>query len=145
MRRLLRILVALLLAGLMCLLLVCWSTGIWSYRQLEVYQAMSRECHPVWHDLWNGRIREGDDIERVIERTTPRLVERHGPFVDAVYQVGFTGLSITAIDGRVVSASSASCTWSWVFFDGMSDRERADWAASTSVHLEKRWKEREKE
>jgi hypothetical protein len=94
---------------------------------------MSRECHPVWKDLHWGRIQPGQDVEEVIAATKPARVERYGEFVRLNYQEGlyFTGVTITAKNGRLASAVAWSCTWNRVFFDELT---REDWAAYSAAY-----------
>jgi hypothetical protein len=105
---------------------------------------MRRECHPVWRDLHTGRIKAGDDIEGVIWRTYPPHVEKFENVTMLSYPpAGFTVVSITAKDGRIVSACAASCTWSKVFFDTWdADDCNAFWTRY-SAHLEAKRRARE--
>jgi hypothetical protein len=110
-----------------------WYFRVWSWRDLQIYQAMSSECHPVWRDLHWGRIHSGQDVEEIIEGTNPVRVERYGAFVRLNYQKGlcFTGVTITSKDGRVASAAAWSCTWNRVFFDELTED---DWKAYSDAY-----------
>jgi len=101
---------------------------IWNGRDFQVYQAMSRECHPVWRDLYWRRILPGQEVEDVIARTKPLGVRRFANFIELSYQEGlcFTGVTIYARDGKLVAASAWSCTWDRLFFDTLTPE---DWQA----------------
>src|SRR5262245_44000247 len=103
---------------------LAWYTRTWTYRDYVSIEGMRRECHPVWRDLFWRRIGPGQDVEAVIAATKPIKVTRYGEFVDLTYQVGFTGLGITAKNGKLISASAASCCWSRTFFDEMTANDR---------------------
>ena len=120
-----------LLASLALCAGVAWYFGVWSWRDAEIYREMSKECHPIWNDLHSGRIRAGQDVEELITATRPSRVERYGEFVRLNYYknfdpsergvFGFTGVSITARSGKLVSGAAASCGWSRVFFDELKE------------------------
>ena len=117
-----------LVAG--CLLLTCWHFGVWSWTDWQIYQEMSRECHPVWKDLYAGRIYQGQPVEEAIASCGPVRVERFENFVLLEVQESgreglcFTGITIIAKDGRLVHAGAWSCTWQRTFFDGWSAAEQ---------------------
>lgn len=115
---------------------------------MQVYQMMSRECHPVWQDLHWGRVHVGQDVEDVIEATAPVSVERIGAFVLLNYQGGdgllhFTGVTITAKNGRLAGAAAWSCTWDRVFFDELTQEDRQAFADAYKAHRQPLKKERE--
>ena len=68
----------LILLLLLPLLTLAWRFRIWSWRDYQIYQAMSHECHPVWEDLYWGRIRSGQDLDEVIAATAPVQVDATG-------------------------------------------------------------------
>src|SRR5262249_6069587 len=105
--------VGLVLVPLVIVTACAWYFRIWSWRDLQVYRMMSREGRPVWQDLHWGRVHSGQDVEEVIAATKPVGVERYGEFVRLNYQEGlcFTGVTITAKNGRLASAAAWSCTW----------------------------------
>jgi hypothetical protein len=113
-------------------------------RKRQIYEAMSWECHPVWRDLDAGRIRAGQALEGVIERTHPVRVEH---FEDVTFlhyhSPGFTGLTIVAKKGRLVSAGASSCTWNWTFFDTWSVVEWEAFSKRYVEHLERIWNARQ--
>ena len=120
-------------AGLLLVLLAvatasAWYFRVWSWPDLRAYQGMSQECHPVWRELHWGRIHAGQDVEEVIAATKPVRVERYGEYVRLSYQEGlsFTGITITAKNGRLASAAAGSCTWDRVFFNELT---HDDWKA----------------
>ena len=99
---------------------------ILSWHDWKVYQAMQRECHPVWAEFHFGRTYAGQDVEEVITRTRPVKVERFGEFVLLEYQGrSWTGVTATALRGRMTTATAWSCTWRRVFFDTFTEQERA--------------------
>lgn len=113
----------------------------WAWREYVAYYAMSRECHPVWSDLYWGRIQAGDDVESVILRTQPPVVERFGNYVALSYEdpkagLHFTGLRILARDGKLVGAAAWSCTWSRTFFDRFTEEDRRACDAAYRARLE---------
>lgn len=130
-------------AVLACILtlLTCWHHNVWSWRDWEIYEQMSLECHPVWRDLNAGRIKPGDDIQRVIWRTKPSRVENLEDVTMLSYpEAGFTIVGITAKDGRVVSAGAASCTWNKTFFDTWDKTDQDEFQKRYSAHLNARWR-----
>jgi hypothetical protein len=87
-KRWLQVSTGLVLVLLIAVLSCAWYFRVWSWRDLQVYQMMSRECHPVWQELHWGRLHAGQDVEEVIAATKPVRVERHGEFVQLDYQGG---------------------------------------------------------
>jgi hypothetical protein len=102
---------------------------------------MSIECHPVWRDLNARRIKPGDEIQAVIWRTKPMRVEKFEDVTMLSYQMGFTGVQITAKDGKVVSAGAGSCTWDKPFFDTWDKANQDEFWRRYSAHQTARWKE----
>ncbi len=131
-----------LFALLLATLAAAYSFRIWSWRDFRDYLAMSHECHTVWKDLHYGDILPGQDVEAVITTTTPVDVERFGEFVRVNYQRmgNFTGVTITAKNGRVVSASAWSCMWDRLFFDELTEQ---DWKSFADART-KYWQEIQK-
>jgi len=128
-------LTALMTAGLLAF---CWHHGVWSWRDWEIYRCMEHECHPVWRDLHAGRIRVGDDVDQVIERTNPAWVEEFENVKILCYKgrgLAFTGVTITAKDGRLMSAMAWSCTWERRFFDTWDRDEMVAFNRRHSAHL----------
>jgi hypothetical protein len=120
--------VPVIMAGL-GLFAFCRSHRVWSVNEWRVYQAMERECHPVWRDFHYGHIKAGDSVEEIIIRTEPVQIERTGRWVVLKYHpegLCFTGLTAVAYDGRMVGAYAWSCTWIRQFFDTMSVEQRAE-------------------
>ena len=112
--------------GSLALLAICSTYGVWSFRGWRVYQAMEKECHPVWRDYYSGRIRAGDPVEDVIAQTNPAKVERRGRGVILDYSTGpgsMTGLTAIAHDGRLVFSAASSCSWVRLFFDEMTEEQ----------------------
>jgi hypothetical protein len=116
--------------GCLVLLALCFTHRVWSVGGWQVYQAVGRECHPVWRDYHFGRISAGDSVEDVIARSAPGRVERKGRGVILHYSKetetgggSFTGLTAIAYDGRMVFAAAGSCAWVRLFFDEMTDEQ----------------------
>lgn len=106
--------VALLLAFL------CHFTGIHSARDIVAYRAMAREhYHPVCKDLALGRIRKGDDVEKLLQRHSPSHLERFGIYANLSYSPhgSFNTLTIVAKNSRLILARAGSCTWRHTFFN----------------------------
>jgi hypothetical protein len=148
-------------AGLVFVLLLAlvasaWYFRIWSWRDLQVYKMMSRECHPVWKDLHFGRIYSGQDVEEIIAATKPQRVDRCGGFVILSYQksisgegICFTGVTITAKNGRLACACAWSCGWDRLFFDELTEADQKAFSDAWEAHwrpireqreLEERWR-----
>jgi hypothetical protein len=132
---------AALLVLLAAALLGCASYfRVLTWRDVKVYRAMSRECHPVWQDLHWGRIQPGQAVETVIAQTKPLRVHRFTNFTELSYQEGlsFTGVTIIARDGKLVAAAAWSCTWHRVFFDALSLEEWRVYKAARYADLDAR-------
>lgn len=108
----------------------CLCLRIGSLHEWHIYQAMNFECHPVWKDIYFGRIQSGDDISEIIAIAPPSIIEgdlNSGTFrYYKNYQPGdlhFTSVSIEVRKGKVVSAYAGSCIWTRQFFDeiGLED------------------------
>lgn len=136
-------LVALVVAGGLGVVVVCWIYNFWSLEDWRVYREMDQNCHPAWQDYHFGRVRAGDPVDDVIARTQPSVVERKGRRVMLWYHTGadglhFTGMWAVAYDGRMVCAFAASCTWTRVFFDNLSD-EQSQELRGCSRDDQRRW------
>ena len=77
---------ALLLLLLTTILGLAWYTRTWTRSDVMSYWGMSRECHPVWRELFWRRIGPGQDVEEVIAATKPTKVDRYGDFALLTYQ-----------------------------------------------------------
>lgn len=102
---------------------------IWSWNDWRTFREMSRECHPVWRDLYFGRIAAGQDVRELLASTKPEHVEHYGPYVALNFHPSFsyTGLTVVARDQKLVSASARSCTWHRTFFDVMTPQDRDEY------------------
>ena len=115
------------IVGGLVLLAFCSTYRVWTVDEWRVYQAMDRECHPVWKDFHYGRIRSGDPVEDVIAHNELVRVERAGRWVVLKYHgdgLCFTGITAVAYNGQMVGAYAWSCTWTRQFFDIMSEEQR---------------------
>ncbi len=116
------------LLGSLCLaalLAACSHWRIWGYGDLSLYLHV-RSHSPVAHTLWHGEIRPGDPIDRVIAVSRPNSTHALGPFLSIDYyptgdlppgSISLEGTSLTAKDGRLISAGSYGCTFQRSYFD----------------------------
>jgi hypothetical protein len=104
------------------------------FRHLHTYP-------PVALDLWYGRVAAGDDVERLIARTSPHRITRRGDFVVLVYYPGgplrpgslsFAATGIVAKNGVLVSAASCGCTFQHAYFNLMTQRDNDEFARRLS-------------
>lgn len=127
--------------GLSAVLLVAIFTctasfRIWSWNDLHLYCSMKSECHPIWRELYFGRLRAGQNVEDVIARTKPIRVEQFGEFAILNYQrASLTGVTITAKNGKLARAAAWSCTWDRKFFDELSDADAQAFERAYTAHL----------
>jgi hypothetical protein len=133
-----RVSLAIVTALMIGILVCCWQYKIWSIDDGLAYYGMNRECHPVWRELYWGRIREGQAIEEVIALTNPTTVYRFDDYVDLFYEkhptsdgLPFVGLTIIAHEGCLVVAQAHGCTWRHKFFGNWSDN---DWDTYTKQY-----------
>jgi hypothetical protein len=131
--------------GLFCCLLIsvlstAWYFRIWSWRDFEIYEMMSRECHPVWKDLHWGRVYSGQDVDEAIAATKPLRVQRYGEWAVLEYQDGgpnglcMTGITITAKKGHLACAWAWSCTWDRKFFEVLTPEDWARLSEARDAH-----------
>ncbi len=89
---------------------------------LRTYWLMSQECPPIWKEFAFRQIREGDPVEDFLHQHPPSLYDEFGPYGLYYYfppgagDLAMTGISVSARDGRLVSAEAHSCTWDFQFF-----------------------------
>jgi hypothetical protein len=138
-KRWFRVALLLLALTLTSTLICAWDFRIWSWRDLQVYRAMSHECHPVWKELHWGRVYVGQDVEEVIARTNPRRVTRCAEWVLLDYYNGPEGLHFTVLwiigrHGKLVSAVAASCTWDRTFFNEITTDESKALSSTWTKH-----------
>lgn len=125
-----------LLVGSLCLvslLSVCSYLRIWSYKDLTLYLRLHRHS-PVALALWRGEVRPGGQIDRVIAMSRPNFRDTLGPFLRIDYypagdlspgSISLEGTSLTAKDGRLISAGSYGCTFERIYFDVSTADENA--------------------
>ena len=123
-------LAALVIVSGLGVVVVCWIYNVWSLEGWRVYHEMDQNCHPAWQDYQFRRVRAGDPVDEVIARTQPSAVERKGRWVILSYRkesdakgLCWTGMWAAAYDDRMVCASAASCTWTRLFFDDLSEEQ----------------------
>ena len=98
-------------------------------RAIQIRSALEQEIHVIWRDLESGKIGAGEPLDSVLALHPTTHVEQFGDYALVRYYkdgdrapgtLSFSGLFLTAKDGRLLSATAASCTWSKEFFDTMS-------------------------
>lgn len=110
------------------LVAVCVFARVSGPNDLAAYAGMARECHPVWREFAWRRFGKGDSAEEFLRRFPPTLSKesgRQGTYQytkESGYHIPFTGLTVTAWDGRLIRADAWSCTWQFTFFQ-TSDSE----------------------
>ena len=106
---------------LVMLVTACGFFRISHPRDLIAYYGMARECHPVWQQLALRRFGAGDSIADLRRRVPENYAEEFGPYGVYHYSlgagIGYTGLAVTARDGRLIRAQAWGCTWQFTFFD----------------------------
>ena len=127
-----------------------WRFHVRSWRDVEICWMMSRECHPVWKDLFLERVTAGDDVEEVIVRTRPLRIQRFGRYVLLSYEpegqgLPFSGMTILARDGRLVGACAWSCTWYRVFFDTQTEEDRRGSSAAYDEYVQELVRKRQQD
>jgi hypothetical protein len=106
-----------------------WHFGNRMYRDRQIYAAMSRECHPIWQELYSGRIHAGQSVDEVIALTRPIRVDMFENYAVLNYQhsgdggLCFSGVTIVARDRNLISGEAWSCTWNRPFFKQWSPGE----------------------
>ena len=125
-----------LLVGSLCLgsvISACAHWGVWRLDDLCLYLRL-RYHSPVAHALWRGEIRPGGRIDQVIAMSRPNSVHALGPFLRIDYyptgdlspgSISLEGTSLTAKDGRLISAWSYGCTFQRTYFDVSTADENA--------------------
>jgi|SRR5688572_6361154 len=85
---------------------------------IEAYFGMAIECDPVWRQFALRQFSAGDSAAELLRRFPPDQREEFGRY--GVYSYGgplaFAGFSVVTRDGKLLSASSGSCTWRFTFF-----------------------------
>lgn len=110
----------------------CLWFRVGSANEWQIYQAMEEECHPIWRELYYGRIQAGDDVDSVIAIAPPSVRRGKGRSGTLFYYQNYPsdGLPWTSVtlqfrDGKLVDAYAGSCTWVRQFFDvtGQDDQK----------------------
>jgi hypothetical protein len=123
-----------LLVAIIALALGSWSNVVGAYREFQIYRQL-RHYHPVALDLWHGRLRQGDDVGRLIARASPHRRIRRGPYDMIWYYPGgppssggilLAGTCLLAKDGVLLSAYSWSCTFQYTHFDAITARDNEE-------------------
>ncbi len=77
-------------------------------------------------------IHAGQDVDEVVKLCRPYRVEPVGryAFIEFGRVPSLSGLSLLAVDGKLVSAAEWNCTQSYTWFDTLSkDEKKAAWTA----------------
>lgn len=106
------------------LLSFCLAYRIGSLQEWSIYQAMEAECHPIWKELYFGRIQPGDDVSTITSIAPPSNLEGDMTSGSLIYykdyqpgDLHFTSVLIEVRNGKAACAYAGSCTWSRQFFD----------------------------
>jgi hypothetical protein len=105
-------------ACLTVLLSLCAFFRVWSSADLAAYRGMAAECHPVWRAFAFRAFSRGDSTNALFAKYPPTRREVFGRY--GIYRygdLGFTGFTVIACDGRLLTAVAGSCTWSFTFFE----------------------------
>ena len=106
-------------ACLIILLGLCAFFRVWSPAGLEAYRGMAAECHPVWRAFAFRQFSRGDSTASLFAKFPPTRREEFGRY--GIYHYGppmaFTGFTVIARDGQLLTAGAGSCTWSFTFFE----------------------------
>ena len=118
---------------LVAILSACSYWRIWSYGDLFLYLCLRRHS-PVAPRPLARAIRPGGQIDRVIAMFRPNFIDSLGPFLRIDYYptgdlppgaISLEGTSLTAKDGRLISAGSYGCTFQRIYFDVSTADENA--------------------
>lgn len=118
-----RILICYAVVLLGILFLVCSHYHIWSYRDYQIYQAISR--YPFALEMWFGRLKAGDDLAPILAANQHYSLQRiQNRFVVVRILAGghrkvclpFESMTLIAKDGKLRAAAITSCTWKHDFF-----------------------------
>ncbi len=92
-------------------------------RDAFAYAGMALECHPVWKQFALRRFSAGDSAKEFLLQNPPSRREEFGRYgiydysEDSRNGLQFTGFTVRARDGKLISSSAWSCTWDFTFFD----------------------------
>jgi hypothetical protein len=107
-------------------------------RDVQAYLGMAAEVHPVWREFALRRFGAGSSAKDLVRLHPTRRAHEFGRY--AVYEydadgdgfMSWSGLVVTARDGKLLSAMAGSCQWKFTFFetpDPLIDQEyRKYWA-----------------
>ena len=116
---------------LVALLALCAFFRAWSPADLEAYQGMAAECHPVWRAFAFRQFSRGDSTAALFAKFPPTRREEFGRYGIYHYHPAesFTGVTVIARDGRLLAAGAGSCTWSFAFFETADPQLDSDYRA----------------
>jgi hypothetical protein len=130
-----------LLVAIVALVLGGWSNLVRRYQQFQIYRQL-RHYHPIALDLWHGRLRQGDEVGRLIARASPHRRTRRGPYDLMWYYPGgppppgppppgsisLAATVLFAKEGVLLSAHSWGCTFDCAHFEGATARDDEEFA-----------------
>jgi len=131
-RRAVRISACFAVVLLFVLLACCRYFGVYRWRDVIAYGCMAMECDPVWKELAFRRVRQGDPVTKLIAIREPSQTLEYGPYQELKYYrdgwqsgyLSFTGITVYAKEGKLLTAVAWSCTWDHVFFQDKTEEER---------------------
>jgi hypothetical protein len=135
-----------LVTGFGGLILLCFALCIFfrihSYEDILAYSYM-KNMHPIWKDLACRRFVKGDDINDVIAVYPPLWEMKYPPYhrINYEHPASMEGLTLTAKNGRLISAAAGGDCWEFNFFT--SPEEDEEHAKAHSAYWENCQLERE--
>jgi hypothetical protein len=109
---------------------------VWSPRDLAAYHGMAAECHPVWRAFALRQFSRGGAITALFAKYPPTERDEFGRYgIYSFYRgdlkdgIPFTGLTVIARDGRLITATAGSCTWMFTFFETADPQFKQDYKA----------------
>ena len=121
---------------LVAILSACSYWRIWSYGDLSLYLRLRRHS-PVAHALWHSEISPREPDRSGHRHVAPNFIDDLGPFLRIDYyptgdlspgDISLEGTSLTAKDGRLISAGTYGCTFQRIYFDVSTADENALYA-----------------
>jgi hypothetical protein len=96
-----------------------------SINDVIAYYCMSNEFPDVWKDLALGKVHAGQTLQEIEALNPPLEIRTYGKYSTLSYTTGFSfnGIGITLKDGIACSAGAGSCTWSYEFFNTLTQSD----------------------
>jgi len=127
--------------------------GIWMPSQYERYNYLTQNM-PVAYLLWHGKIKAGDDAEKLITAWRPHSITRYDSWIAMDWYPGgrdtnfisLIGMAVLAKDGKLVAASSYADDGvdQRIFFDTLTPADKTAERAALKAYVNKIQAEREK-